>query len=300
MIFLGRALLSKYDEKIYNYENKNNNKKFKIMKKIVFIVVLLTSLFATQLVNAQSVTITPNVSNICFGSGSSVTLTATPVGPMVTNYQWLNNSSVVIFNGLSYAAISVSPTIVGTYTYTVIVSFFGGGSATTTATITVHAQPTTPTITPGVTTTICQGDVLALSSSAATTYQWQQNGSLILGSNVQVYNAATSGAYKVRITDSNGCNSSWSLATTVNVIPLPVANITPMGPVEACYGQTITLTADPVIGATYQWKQSDTGLSGGWYDADGINDQQTYEATMSGYYGVRVIIGECDNESFIP
>jgi hypothetical protein len=49
-----------------------------------------------------------------------------------------------------------------------------------------------------------------LSSSAATTYQWYQNGSLISGATNQQYTPTSSGIFVVRITDANGCVFQYS------------------------------------------------------------------------------------------
>lgn len=258
------------------------------MKKVFLIVALLAGLLAGQLVNAQnSVTITPNPAAIC--EGSSINLTAVKSGGIASTYVWNT--------GQTGSVITVSP--LSTTDYTVTVTFITGTptTATATVTVTVNPQPTTPTITVGGPfLTICQGESLALTSSVATSYVWQKNGSLILGSNVQTYDAASSGDYKVRITDINGCNSSWSLATTVSVIPLPVANVT-VDNTETCFPDNITLTADPVTGASYQWWYSPSGLSGTWSHEPGVTN--VIYGTTSGYYGVRVIIGGCDNESFV-
>ena len=63
------------------------------------------------------------------------------------------------------------------------------------------AAPAIPTIT-------SNGNVLTASS--ATTYQWYVDGVLIPGATSQTYTATQSGAYVVRVTDSNGCWFSYS------------------------------------------------------------------------------------------
>jgi len=63
------------------------------------------------------------------------------------------------------------------------------------------AAPAIPTIT-------SNGNVL--SASSATTYQWYVDGVLIPGATSQTYTATQSGAYVVRVTDSNGCWFSYS------------------------------------------------------------------------------------------
>lgn len=266
------------------------------MKKMFFIVVLLTGLLAGQLVMGQTLTITTNPSpaEICAGAGTMVALGANTTGT-VHSRSWSDGVSTI---GTG-ASVNVSPTATTTYTVTVAFGTLPPYTILTeNVTVTVNPQPTTPTITVGGSfTTICEGESLALTSSAASSYQWQQNGSLISGSNVQTYDASTSGDYKVRITDSNGCNSSWSLATTVNVIPLPVANVT-VDDSEVCYPNVVTLTADPVTGASYQWWYSIDGMTDTWSDEPG--DTNVIYGTTTGYYGVVVTIGGCTNKSFVP
>lgn len=260
------------------------------MKKIVFIVVLLASLLAGQLVTAQVTIVTnPSPAAICAGSGTFVSLTAPDEvgGVPAISYVWSTGST--------NQGINVSPA--GTTTYTVTVTMLGGSTQTGSATVTVYLQPTTPTITPGVATTICEGESLALTSSVAASYQWQTNGVPIPSSNVQTYNASASGDYRVRITDVNGCHSSWSIITTVTVIPLPIAHVT-VDNNETCYPDAITLTADPVTGASYQWWYSDDGMPGTWSIEPGITN--VIYGTTSGRYGVAVTIGSCTNRSFVP
>lgn len=61
---------------------------------------------------------------------------------------------------------------------------------------------------PAIPTISSNGNVLTASS--ATTYQWYVDGVLIPGATSQTYTATQSGAYVVRVTDSNGCWFSYS------------------------------------------------------------------------------------------
>lgn len=61
---------------------------------------------------------------------------------------------------------------------------------------------------PAIPTISSNGNVLTASS--ATTYQWYVDGVLIPGATGQTYTATQSGAYVVRVTDSNGCWFSYS------------------------------------------------------------------------------------------
>jgi hypothetical protein len=57
----------------------------------------------------------------------------------------------------------------------------------------------------------------------------------------------------------NGCSSSDQVTVTVN--PLPNASITPSGPTTFCQGGSVTLTAGPSGGFSYQWSNGATTQS---------------------------------------
>jgi len=255
------------------------------MKKYFMFVVLLVSVLAVQLVNAQSVTITTNPfpATICAGQGTNVSLTANPVGGIVIGYVWSNG-------GLTQA-INVSP--LATTTYTVTVTFMGGILANANQTVTVLPAPN-PTITAGGSTNICAGNSVLLTSSVADTYQWYLNGSVIPGATNVNYSASATGSYQVYVTV--GTCSGMSAATVVTVNPLPVANVTPAGPLTTCWGTPIVLTAQAGTGYSYQWQMSPTG-NAPWNNVIGETNQ-TISISVTGYYRVQVTDGNsCINYS---
>lgn len=253
------------------------------MKKNVFLL-LLASMLSAQMVNAQSVTITPASAEICEGSGDFVTLQAVPSGGIVLSYLWSS--------GQTSSTINVSPG--STTTYTVTATFLGGIIRTASATITV-LPALVSTITPSGPTTICDGDDVELVADLADSWQWYLDGSPIFGATDQTYIASVEGSYTVLIT--SGSCSTMSDPIVVTVIPLPVAIVTPDGPLYLCHSTTTLLTATLVSGATYQWQQSDDGgLTDTWTNIGGeIN--QTYNAGATGYYRVRVTVSGCINYS---
>lgn len=254
------------------------------MKKIILIIVLLMGVVANQTI-AQSVTITtvPNPPTICSGSGAFVALTAVPVGLPVIGYSWAPG-------GGTTQTINVSPPV--TTMYTVTVTFLGG--ITRNASVTVNVLPApTPTITPGGPTTFCQGGSVLLTSSAAVSYQWYVGGSIIPGATNQTYTAVASGSYTVIVNDG-ACNGT-SAATVVTVNPLPIAIVTPAGPINLCFGGTQLLTAQAGAGYTYQWQSSPTGLAP-WTDIPGATNQ-TLTVNATGYYRVAVTFNGCTSFS---
>ncbi len=254
------------------------------MKKMFFIVVLLAGLLTGQLVNAQSVTITPSSAEICAGSGTNITLQATPTGGIVIGYVWST--------GATSSTIDVSPSV--TMTYTVTVTFIGPVSVIESAIVTVIPQPAQGTITVGGPTTFCTGENVQLTASAGDDWQWYQNGNPILDANGQTYFANATGNYTVLVTVGS-CNAPMSAATTITVVPPPPAIVTPTGPISECYGNMVTLTVEPVTGATYQWQYSIDG-NPPWSD---ITDETNhiYDAGTSGFYRVGVSVGACVNYS---
>ena len=257
------------------------------MKKLFFFVVMIITMDATQM-HAQSVTISPSSATICAGSGTNVMLQATPAGGFPISYAWSNGSAG--------STITVSPSSTTTYTVTATLTT---GTATANVIVTVTPQPAQATITPIGPTTVCVGNTVSLQASAGSMYQWYFNGNPISSSNINPYQAGISGNYTVFVTVGS-CNAPMSTSTTATILPLPTANVTPAGPVTQCYGNTVTLTADPVIGASYQWWYSLTGnISGTWSIISGATNQ-TYNAGTTGDVGVQVTIGGCTNRSFIP
>jgi hypothetical protein len=257
------------------------------MKKIFMFVVLLVNILAPQLVSAQfsaTIATVPNPATICAGQGTNVSLTATGTGGPVIGYAWSNGGNT--------QAINVSPG--ATTTYTVTITFLGGATANANQAVTVIAAPSQATITPAGPTTVCTGNTVQLDASIADTWQWYLSGGPIPGATSQTYIAGASGDYTVMGTIGN-CTTPMSNPTTVSIIPLPTANVTPAGPLTTCYGTPITLTADFVPSATYQWQYSING-NPPWSNVLGETNQ-TYNATVTGWNRVAVSVGACTNYS---
>jgi len=228
----------------------------------------------------MTITVNSNpASNITLGGantfcqGDSVVLNAN-VGAGLT-YQWQNNGTNIIgATGASYTAASSG-------SYAVIVSNVNGCSQTSTvAPVTVNALPNNAITLIG-SPTFCFGDSVVLNASVGNglTYQWQNNGTNIVGATGASYTVASSGSYSAIVTNTNGCSQTSTVAP-ITVNPLPNNAITLIGSPTFCFGDSVVLNASVGNGLTYQWQNNGTNIVG----ATGAS----YTATSSGSYAVLV------------
>ncbi|MBK0403310.1 T9SS type A sorting domain-containing protein [Adhaeribacter sp. BT258] len=150
-----------------------------------------------------------------------------------------------------------------------------------------------PTITAGGATTFCAGGSVTLTAASTTTgatYTWFKDGVAITGATSATYSATTSGAYTA-VATANNCPSAASAATTVTVNAAPaIPTITAGGPVAFCAGGSVTLTAaSTTTGATFQWFNNGTAITGA--------TSATYSANASGSYTVTATAGGCSATS---
>ena len=212
-----------------------------------------TSAATTVTVNAKPATpaITPS-GPTTFCAGGSVTLTA----PAGFTYSW------------STGATSQSIVVNASGNYTVTVTNANGCSTTSAATtVTVNANPATPSITAGGPTTFCAGGSVTLSAPAGFTYTWST------GATTQSINATASANYTVTVTNANGCSAtSAPTAVTVNPATAITSQPSPASQTVAHNVQaTITVGATGTGTLTYQWFQ---GAAGNTSTPVGTNSNQ--------------------------
>jgi hypothetical protein len=142
---------------------------------------------------------------ISFCQGGNVTLDA---GTGYTTYSWSNGETTQTISVTSSDSYSVTITI-------------GNGclASSSITTVLVNPLPGAPIITPGGTTTFCEGGSVILDAGAGySTYSWNNGGTS------QTIIVTSSNSYAVAITDGNGCSAS-SAITAVTVNPLPAQPI---------------------------------------------------------------------------
>ncbi len=224
-------------------------------------------------VNAVPLANVAAASALTFCEGKTVQLKAI-LGAGYT-YQWK-------WGGANIAgATSSNYTASATGYYTVIVTNAAGCSATSAAlAVTVKPMPLA-TITATGPTTICSGKNVLLKANTGTnyTYQWKLGATVIPGAVQSTHPATLQGFYSVIVTNSSGC-SVTSAAIAVTVKPLPVATITPAGPLTFCVGQSVILKANTGTNYTYLWRKGGVNIPGA--------TQVNYTASSAGVYSVIV------------
>lgn len=187
-----------------------------------------------------------NNSPIC--AGQTINLTASPIAG--ATYSWTGPNT--------FTSNVQNPTITGATTlaagvYTVRAVVAGCTSPNGLTTVTVNPIPASPT--PGSNSPICAGSTLSLTAStiAGATYNWtgpNAFSSALQNPTIPAATTLASGVYSVNVTVAGCTGTNSTISVTVSPIPAAptVGSNSPL-----CSGQTLSLTASPVAGATYTW-----------------------------------------------
>ena len=129
----------------------------------------------------------------------------------------------------------------------------------------------------------CEGKTSTLAANlilgtGPLTYEWYFNNKPN-GGNQSTFAAGSTGAYKVKVTNSQGC-FSFSNTKNITMIPAPIAKITAESPTTFCSGGSVKLYAPSNAGYTYSWKKGSNFISGA--------NANNYTATVAGYYTVKI------------
>lgn len=148
-----------------------------------------------------------------------------------------------------------------------------------------NALPAAPIVTTSGSALFCEGGSLNLTSSAASGNQWYQNGVAISGATGTTYSATSTGYYTVKST-VNSVTSYASSPIYVQVTPSPAApTVTSSGATTFCQGGSLTLTSSAATGN--QWYRDNVAIGGA--------TNNTYDATLTGVYTVKVTSGICSS-----
>lgn len=237
----------------------------------------------------------PNTSNLMIGTiaaisasgltntcGTSVTLSAaTSTG---NTYQWkLNGNNITYATSYYYGALATGD-------YTCMVTNSCGSVLSNVISVTVNPLPAAVTVSASPATVVCTGPV-SLVSNAGTglTFEWHNSTGIISGATSSVYDAASSGVYYLKSTNTYGCvrnSNSVSL-----LIGTPVASVTSSS-VSVCHRTPVDLYAYPSgTYYSYQWMKNGVNISGA--------TSQVYSTDQAGTYAVKVTLvsGGCNSTS---
>ena len=222
--------------------------------------------------------------------GDDVTLTAT--GFENATYEWTGPND---FTAADSIVIIENATSAANGEYSVIITINGCPKTVGPVIVQVDAKPATPTISVD-NATVCPGEGFTLSTSTATgtaiSYDWLLNGTLITTTTDSTLEIASptdadAGNYTVIVRDGN-CPSDPSDPVEVTVQPEVEGDIT-MDPADGvCEGESISLSAPTVDGATYEW----TGPNG-FTSTDVTITLENVTADANGDYSVVVTVNEC-------
>lgn len=187
-----------------------------------------TDFTSIQFHSAPVVTASVNNASVC--SGTSVTLT----GSGAATYTWTPGN-------LSGTTVNVSPSTTTTYTVVGLSSF--GCADTANVAVNVLARPTV--VASSNVSSVCNGNIAILTSSGASTYNWQPVNTN--GSSVSVTPSSAT-TYTVTGTAANGCTNTATVAVSVQATPTVTATV---ANATICSGNSTTLSG---TGATnYTW-----------------------------------------------
>ncbi len=197
---------------------------------------------------------------VCAGTNATFTVAANGTGTIT--YQW-KKAGVNITGATSSSYTVISPSLLDTGAYSVVVTASCGSVTSTTVNLNLNT-PTAITTQPS-SITQCQGTNSSFSVSAVGTgtiyYQWKKSGVSILGATNSTFNidsiqVSNAGSYTVDVAGT--CGSVTSNTTTLTVNPSLIASvIVSSSSTSVCGGSSIIYTATPTNGGTtphYQWK----------------------------------------------
>lgn len=183
-----------------------------------------------------------------FCSGGNVTLTSSAGN----SYLWSN--------GLTSS--SIVATVSGNYNVRVTNSSGCQSAFSSSTAVTVNALPSTPTISLSGPTTFCSGGNVTLTSSIGNSYLWSTS------ETTPSITPSSTGSYSVQITNINGCQSNFSVATNVSLNNISAPTIA--GDQTLLCGNidpaafTTSIAASGTGAMTYQWESNTTGCGGLW------------------------------------
>ncbi|MBL0317234.1 MAG: gliding motility-associated C-terminal domain-containing protein [Flavobacteriales bacterium] len=213
-----------------------------------------------------------------FCEGSSLLLQTTSIG----SYQWNLNGDPI--QGATENNYTVTTS--GNYSLTLINGSCEGESTE----VAVEVIETTPAIlTPTGPIDICTGETVMLTvNDAFESYNWYQDGQLLVNTTDSSLEVNTTGTYYVEAI--NGTCPSNSNNVVVNVLNQLSVSITPSPSITICVGNETELIATSGF-STYEWYQNGSLIA--------TQSNPNYTTNGSGDYQVVAISGNCTATSAV-
>lgn len=214
---------------------------------------------------------TPSGNTNC---GGAVQISAQPTGAGIT-YTWYRDN-ILLSSG---ATSTYSATVSGSYKCLV-----NNPACGTKMSPAIHVNAGAPIGSAILQeTTICSGNSTQLYCSPLQggnyTYQWKLNNANIVGATAPNYFATQAGNYNCTIT--NACSTITTNTVSLNVIQSPTAVITPPLSNVICTPASVTLTANTVSNATYQWLRNGANVLNATQNAVVTNLAGTYTISIT-------------------
>lgn len=235
---------------------------------------IATVLIPQNITPPSGVTATANGSITC--SIATVTLSSTPTTGVT--YNW---SGPGIISGGNTANPVVNAS--GTYSLIVTNNSNGCSNSSSPATVTVLQNGAIPVASASASGSItCSTTSITINgnASANSTYSWSGPG-IVTGANTTSPIVNVSGSYVYVVTNTvNGCSNSTTVTVSQNTsIPQPVISSAGNNTLT-CLVTSITLTATPSSGVSYNW--SGPGITSGGTTANPtVNQPGTYSLTLT-------------------
>jgi hypothetical protein len=215
---------------------------------------------------------------LTFCAGGSVSLNGGAGSDL--SYQWKKYGNLIAGASDSVYVASTS----GIYKITAT-NNYGCSKSSPAVTVVVNPLPVASVSATG-NTSFCVGSGVTLQANVVPgyTYQWKKYSNDVVSAVNSTYFATTAGAFKVRITDANGCSrNSNSIFTTL--LPSPPAAISAGGPLSFCNGDSVVLSANAGSGLSYQWRKGSSFIAGATTPVYTAKTAGNYKVTVTGTNG---------------
>ena len=244
---------------------------------------------------APLITTQPVSQTVTAGQTASFSVAATGTAPM--SYQWSRNGTAIPGATSSGYATPATTSSDNGAQFAVVVSNTVGSARSIAATLTVNVASVAPSITTQPTSqTVTAGQTASFSVAATGTaplnYQWQKNGTAILGATSSSYTspATTSsdnGAqFTVLVSNSIGSVTSNAATLTVNAAAVAPSVTTQPASQTVTAGQTasFSVAATGTAPLAYQWRKNSAAISGA------TSSSYTSPATISSDNGAQFTV----------